>query len=134
MGLFMIYNICILNQKYLDRESSPVCTYHPGEAVFHEGLKFWSCCNKKSMDFDEFMKQKGCTQGEHSWVPKTQVDCRFDWHQTATHVVATVYAKGYDPSTLKLQSNGVKLSIAVDLAVGRYQKEWIVYGVCLLTV
>ncbi|EPT06080.1 hypothetical protein FOMPIDRAFT_83840 [Fomitopsis schrenkii] len=51
------------------------CTYHPGAPVFHEGLKSWSCCsdvNKPVLDFDEFMKIPGCTNGPHSdAVPKT---------------------------------------------------------------
>jgi len=82
------------------------------------------------MDFDEFMKQPGCTKGEHSWSAKSQVvDCRFDWHQTATHVTATIYAKGYDTKSLKIQSNGSKLNVSLDLAVGCFLKEWIVYGV-----
>ncbi|KZT68176.1 chord-domain-containing protein [Daedalea quercina L-15889] len=45
------------------------CTYHPGAPVFHEGLKSWSCCsdvNKPVLDFDEFMKIPGCTNGPHS--------------------------------------------------------------------
>ncbi|TFY55840.1 hypothetical protein EVJ58_g7994 [Rhodofomes roseus] len=51
------------------------CTYHPGAPVFHEGLKSWSCCkdvNKPVLDFDEFMKIPGCTNGPHSdAAPKT---------------------------------------------------------------
>ncbi|PCH38141.1 chord-domain-containing protein [Wolfiporia cocos MD-104 SS10] len=45
------------------------CIYHSGSPVFHEGLKSWSCCsdvNKPVLDFDEFMKIPGCTQGVHT--------------------------------------------------------------------
>lgn len=34
------------------------CTFHRGGAVFHEGLKSWSCCNtvnKPVTDFDDFI-------------------------------------------------------------------------------
>lgn len=42
------------------------CTYHKGQPVFHDAVKFWSCCpNKKCYDFDEFMAVAGCTQGYH---------------------------------------------------------------------
>lgn len=42
------------------------CTYHKGQPVFHDAVKFWSCCsNKKCYDFDEFMAVVGCTQGYH---------------------------------------------------------------------
>lgn len=43
------------------------CVYHPGVAIFHEGLKYWSCCTKRTTDFDAFMNQKGCTYGKHKW-------------------------------------------------------------------
>jgi hypothetical protein len=45
------------------------CTYHSGAPVFHEGLKSWSCCadvNKPVLEFDEFIKIPGCTQGNHT--------------------------------------------------------------------
>lgn len=45
------------------------CSYHPGTPVFHEGLKSWSCCsdvNKPELDFDQFMKIKGCQTGKHT--------------------------------------------------------------------
>jgi CHORD len=44
-----------------------LCLYHPGFPVFHEGMKFWSCCIKRTSDFDEFLKQKGCETGRHCW-------------------------------------------------------------------
>lgn len=31
------------------------CTYHPGQPVFHDALKGWSCCKKRSTDFTEFL-------------------------------------------------------------------------------
>lgn len=43
------------------------CRYHPGGPVFHEGLKFWSCCkdtNKPCVEFDDFVKLPGCTTQE----------------------------------------------------------------------
>jgi disease resistance protein len=30
------------------------------QPVFHDGMKEWSCCKKKSHDFGEFMGIKGC--------------------------------------------------------------------------
>jgi cysteine and histidine-rich domain-containing protein len=34
--------------------------------VFHDALKGWSCCNKKSTDFSTFLSYPGCTKGQHS--------------------------------------------------------------------
>ncbi len=47
------------------------CCFHPGVAVFHEGLKGWSCCSKKVINFDDFMQIPGCAVGKH-----TDVDTR----------------------------------------------------------
>lgn len=44
------------------------CTYHPGVPIFHEGLKFWSCCQKRTSDFAQFMAQKGCVYGQHKFT------------------------------------------------------------------
>ena len=32
-----------------------VCQFHPGVPVFHDALKGWSCCPKRSTDFTEFL-------------------------------------------------------------------------------
>jgi len=52
----------------MDRESNPVCQFHPGGPVFHEGYKFWGCCKKRVINFDDFLNQKGCAEGEHCWT------------------------------------------------------------------
>lgn len=44
-----------------------ICIYHSGMPVFHEGLKFWSCCQRKTTDFNTFLNQVGCERGTHSW-------------------------------------------------------------------
>lgn len=43
------------------------CQHHPGAAIFHEGMKYWSCCNKKTSNFGAFLEQVGCTSGEHKF-------------------------------------------------------------------
>ncbi|CAH1404216.1 unnamed protein product [Nezara viridula] len=50
------------------------CTHHPGYPVFHEGLKFWTCCTKRTTDFETFLAQVGCTSGTHTWFKKKVVD------------------------------------------------------------
>ncbi|XP_050504616.1 cysteine and histidine-rich domain-containing protein morgana [Diabrotica virgifera virgifera] len=75
------------------------CTYHPGVPIFHEGLKFWSCCQKRTTDFDAFLNQVGCETGTHIWSKEAAgdetVQCRWDFHQTGSHVVVSIYAKEY---------------------------------------
>ena len=45
-----------------------ICIHHPGVPIFHEGMKFWSCCQKRTTDFASFLEQVGCTEGEHVWI------------------------------------------------------------------
>jgi cysteine/histidine-rich domain-containing protein 1 len=30
-------------------------------------MKYWSCCEKKTSEFDNFLSQAGCTEGLHTW-------------------------------------------------------------------
>lgn len=47
------------------------CVHHPGQPVFHEGSKGWSCCKRRVLEFDEFLKIEGCTEKKkHLFVGK----------------------------------------------------------------
>ncbi|XP_067160241.1 integrin beta-1-binding protein 2 isoform X2 [Apteryx mantelli] len=46
------------------------CTFHPGVPVFHEGMKYWSCCAVRTTDFGAFLEQPGCSTGRHCWADK----------------------------------------------------------------
>ncbi|KAF9068646.1 chord-domain-containing protein [Rhodocollybia butyracea] len=63
--------------KEFSEDSTEICTFHPGAPVFHEGLKSWACCsdtNKPVLDFDEFMRIKGCVETDRhtNEVPETE--------------------------------------------------------------
>ncbi|XP_026668314.1 cysteine and histidine-rich domain-containing protein isoform X3 [Ceratina calcarata] len=91
-----------------------VCNHHPGTPIFHEGLKFWSCCQKRTTDFSTFLEQPGCTQGKHTWISTNtgkKVKCRMDWHQTGAFVVVSVYAKKYQPDKSTVKLNPIRLTI-----------------------
>jgi len=46
--------------------SGSACSYHAGSPVFHDAVKFWSCCpDKKCYDFDAFLAVPGCATGFH---------------------------------------------------------------------
>uniref|UniRef100_A0A673JHB9 Zgc:92429 n=1 Tax=Sinocyclocheilus rhinocerous TaxID=307959 RepID=A0A673JHB9_9TELE len=49
-----------------DKNSDDACQFHPGVPIFHDALKGWSCCKKRTTDFSEFLSIKGCTRGRHS--------------------------------------------------------------------
>ncbi|XP_013187135.1 cysteine and histidine-rich domain-containing protein morgana [Amyelois transitella] len=96
------------------QSNDSVCTYHPGCPIFHEGLKFWSCCQKRTTDFNTFLNQPGCTTGYHKWTKESTaagtVKCRWDWHQTPEHVIVSVYAKKYDPISSFVKLNPIRLN------------------------
>ena len=54
-------------KTFLVEENGPTaCTYHQGQPVFHDAVKFWSCCpEKKCYDFDAFLTVPGCAVGCH---------------------------------------------------------------------
>lgn len=54
----------IFNQFHLLCQDS--CQFHPGIPVFHDALKGWSCCSKKSTDFTTFLNIPGCLKSSHS--------------------------------------------------------------------
>ena len=57
-------------KEYGDDANLPnSCCYHPGVPVFHEGLKGWTCCDKRFTDFSEFLDYPGCTLGMHTDEP-----------------------------------------------------------------
>lgn len=51
-----------------DRDAEE-CTHHPGQALFHEGSKGWTCCKRRVLEFDEFLRIAGCkTKKRHLFV------------------------------------------------------------------
>ncbi|KAG8448278.1 hypothetical protein GDO86_015392 [Hymenochirus boettgeri] len=109
------------------------CVHHPGVPVFHEGMKFWSCCNIKTSDFNEFLEQRGCSSGKHLWVKnpsKQAVSCRYDWHQTSSVVVITVYAKTAIPDHSQVLANRTGLDIQIAFEKEReFRKQLELWGV-----
>lgn len=90
------------------------CQHHPGVPIFHEGLKYWSCCQKKTTDFGTFMAQAGCAYGSHKWFKDDEekvVNCRYDWHQTAMNVIVAIYAKMYHYELSTVQVNPIRLKV-----------------------
>lgn len=56
---------CQMTFNYSEN-ASDACRYHIGQAVFHDTMKYWSCCDgKKCCEFDDFMKVPGCATGYH---------------------------------------------------------------------
>uniref|UniRef100_F7DLN4 Cysteine and histidine-rich domain-containing protein 1 n=1 Tax=Ornithorhynchus anatinus TaxID=9258 RepID=F7DLN4_ORNAN len=86
-----------------------VCIFHSGVPIFHEGMKYWSCCRRKTSDFNTFLAQEGCTTGKHLWIKKDAgkkvIPCRHDWHQTGGEVTISIYAKNSLPELSHVEAN-----------------------------
>lgn len=55
--------------KASGRSDNENCVHHPGVPIFHEGSKGYSCCKRRVLEFDEFMKIEGCkTKPRHMFV------------------------------------------------------------------
>ncbi|KAF7251146.1 Cysteine and histidine-rich domain-containing protein 1, partial [Varanus komodoensis] len=97
--------------------SDEPCTYHAGVPIFHEGMKYWSCCKRKTSDFNTFLSQEGCTTGTHVWIKKDAekklVPCRHDWHQTGGEVTISIYAKNSVPELSCVEANSTSLNIHI---------------------
>uniref|UniRef100_A0A8K9WU18 Zgc:92429 n=1 Tax=Oncorhynchus mykiss TaxID=8022 RepID=A0A8K9WU18_ONCMY len=93
--------VCVcVSLPYLLCLVSPCCS--------NRWYKYWGCCCVKTIDFNAFLDQKGCTNGKHRWVQKVnnkKVACRHDWHQTATQVYVTIYAKNANPELSYVEAN-----------------------------
>jgi hypothetical protein len=115
-------------KQYKDESSkSEDCVFHPGLPIFHEGSKGWSCCSRKVLEFDEFLKIKGCLNGKHRFteIGDEFVECRRDCkhdirflfmllgYQTQTHVILSIFAKkvNKEKTIVSISENQLKVSI-----------------------
>jgi len=100
-----------------EKSNADLCAYHPGTPIFHEGLKYWTCCLRKTTDFNSFLEQVGCTEGKHLWIKKetmqNKIDTRYDWHQTGSYVAISIYTKGAVPDKSCIEVNPIKLKIFI---------------------
>ena len=47
-------------------------------------MKFWSCCQRKTSDFNQFLQQEPCSKGEHNWA---DAEVRVEWQLSAESYV-----------------------------------------------
>ncbi|CAH1799897.1 unnamed protein product [Owenia fusiformis] len=105
--------------QYINEDSDiEICRYHPGVPIFHEGMKYWSCCRRKTSDFNTFMSQEGCTSGKHLWKKneadgEKQAVCRFDWFQTGNFITISIYSKVAVPEKSYVEVNKVTANINI---------------------
>lgn len=119
--------------------STEECVHHPGQALFHEGSKGWTCCKRRVLEFDEFMKLPGCTtKPQHLFVGKKKdptseeelKDVRNDFYQTASTVIASLYLKKIDKTRSTIEFPD-PTTVELDLHTQdqkRYRSRMVLFG------
>jgi hypothetical protein len=60
---------CGATYKKGSSREGETCVHHPGAPIFHEGSKGYTCCKRRVLEFDQFMKIEGCkTKNQHLFV------------------------------------------------------------------
>jgi hypothetical protein len=101
------------------QQAAETCVFHPGIPIFHEGSKGYTCCKRRVLEFDEFMRIKGCKERKgHCFVGKREKareaekqklasssgagagggeeiveEVRHDFYQTANSVIVSFFLK-----------------------------------------
>ncbi|KAK6986884.1 cysteine and histidine-rich domain-containing protein 1 [Biomphalaria glabrata] len=112
-----------------ESSNEETCIFHPGNPIFHEGMKYWTCCQRKTSDFEAFLNQEGCETGSHNWhKPKVteEKQVRVDWHQTSSVVCISIFAKVAIPDKTVIKANRVKCQVSALYEGGTklYQKTF----------
>lgn len=135
------------------RGGTETCTHHPGAPLFHEGSKGYTCCKRRVLEFDQFLKIEGCeTKTRHLFVgsggkrkrgdgrngaaegagEELLETVRHDFYQTATTVIASFFLKKIDKDTAKVEftSQSLRLDLPTTDAPTprRYRAEVPLFG------
>ncbi|KAI0860028.1 Pyruvate/Phosphoenolpyruvate kinase-like domain-containing protein [Xylaria cubensis] len=137
-------------KKGQPRSDDEKCLHHPGAPIFHEGSKGYTCCKRRVLEFDQFMKIEGCkTSPRHLFIGSGQdkskkqgassgnsgeellETVRHDFYQTPTTVIASFFLKKIDSvkATVKFNSNTLDLDLPTsDPAPKRYKTSVPLFG------
>ncbi|KAF4952947.1 hypothetical protein FSARC_12526 [Fusarium sarcochroum] len=118
------------------------CVHHPGVPIFHEGSKGYSCCKRRVLEFDQFMKIEGCkTKNRHLFIGSGKKDSpdseevvsnvRHDFYQTPVNVIASFFLKKINKGTAKIELQPKQLNLdltTTDSPPKRYTAEIPLYA------
>ncbi|KAG9246313.1 HSP20-like chaperone [Calycina marina] len=121
-----------------------MCMHHPGIPIFHEGSKGYTCCKRRVLEFDEFMRIEGCkTKEGHLFVGSGKKrgsnasgeeileTVRHDFYQTSTTVIASFFLKKINKEKAKVIFSPTELSLdlpTTDASPKHYNKVVPLFG------
>lgn len=128
-----------------DTRQGEKCTFHPGVPIFHEGSKGYTCCKRRVLEFDEFMKIEGCaTRDRHLFVgsggknkksgeggEEVVETVRNDFYQTPSSVIASFFLKKINKENAKVEfeARSVQLDLrTTDTPIKRYKASVPLFG------
>lgn len=132
---------CGAGYKKGSSRDGETCVYHPGVPIFHEGSKGYTCCKRRVLEFDQFLKIEGCkTKNRHLFVGSGKKDAakeasggeevldtvRTDFYQTPMSVIASFFLKKINKEAAKVdfQAQSLVLDLpTTDTPVKRYKAE-----------
>ena len=66
-GRYFCANKGCTKKTFVEEENGDeACLHHSGEPIFHDLTKYWTCCGKKTYDWDDFMALPTCQVGRHA--------------------------------------------------------------------
>jgi len=113
--------------EYRERENhDAACRFHPGAPIFHEGSQGYSCCPKRAMAFDDFLRIDGCKIGRHSDVREAPTAslvlssvAAYTWEQTDKEVSVRVPLAGRSKKDIQVDFEDCGVMLTVALATGK---------------
>ncbi|KAA8893721.1 HSP20-like chaperone [Sphaerosporella brunnea] len=118
-----------------ERPQHEKCVFHPGVPIFHEGSKGYSCCKRRVLEFEEFLKIKGCAENRHLYVGEPKqgeelvTSCRSDFYQTWGNVIVSLFAKKVDKDTAVIKFAEKEIEVDVKMDGGkRFKQVYPLYG------
>ncbi|KAH8675318.1 HSP20-like chaperone [Xylariales sp. PMI_506] len=130
------------------RSDDEQCVHHPGAPIFHEGSKGYTCCKRRVLEFDQFMRIEGCkTSPRHLFIGSGQdkkeaktaggqqeellETVRHDFYQTPSTVIASIFLKKIDKdkASVKFEAREIHLDLPTsDATPKRYKTIVPLYG------
>uniref|UniRef100_A0A2K5DI73 CHORD domain-containing protein n=1 Tax=Aotus nancymaae TaxID=37293 RepID=A0A2K5DI73_AOTNA len=103
-----------------ETNSNDACTYRPGVPVFHNALKDWSCCKRRTTDFSDFLSIVGSTKPPEPVKPEkkklSELKPKFQEHIQAPKPVKAVKRPSLDELMANLE---LKVSASLKQALDK---------------